>query len=212
MIHGLVLRWVVTALFGLSALECGRALITKHRPWTMGVNHGLHFVMAAAMVVMTWPWGMQLPMTAPAVFFLLAAGWFATTAAVATRTTTRRLVGGYHGLMMLATAWMYALMSGHLLTGGSSTQAHAEPDMSMPYPAMAGIDMSAASGSGSPIWPNTVNWLGTIGFATAAVFWTCKHFAQRRNETTQSRSLGDLGQAAMAAGMTALFLSTLFPI
>ena len=210
-----MLRLVVTALFGLSAVECGRALITKHRPWTLGVNHGLHFVMAAAMVVMTWPWGMGLPMTAPAVFFFLAAGWFAATAAVATRTTTRRLLGGYHGLMMLATAWMYALMSGHLLPGGSGTQAHAEPDTSMPDMAMAGMDMAGmdmSAASSSPGWLNTVNWLGTIGFATAAVLWTCKHFTHRRNKTTQPRSLDNLGQATMAAGMTALFLSTLFPI
>ncbi|HEU4361154.1 MAG TPA: DUF5134 domain-containing protein [Mycobacterium sp.] len=205
MIHNLVLRWVVTALFGLSAIECALAVIAKHRPWTTGVSRGLHFVMAAAMVVMTWPWGMGLPMTGPAAFFLLAAVWFVTRSAVGPRTPTRWLWGGYHGLMMLATAWMYALMGG-LLPAGSSTQAHAEPAMAMLAVPMAGMDMSAASSS--PML-STVNWLGASGFATAAVLWTCKQFTEDRNTTTQ-RSLGNLGQATMTAGMAVLFLSTVF--
>lgn len=46
MIHDLMLRWVVTGLFVLTAAECGLAIIAKRRPWTLIVNHGLHFAMA----------------------------------------------------------------------------------------------------------------------------------------------------------------------
>lgn len=55
MIHDLMLRWVVTGLFVLTAAECGLAIIAKRRPWTLIVNHGLHFAMAVAMAVMAWP-------------------------------------------------------------------------------------------------------------------------------------------------------------
>ncbi len=126
MIHDIVLRWVVIGLFALTALEYGAAVVTKPRPWTSAVNHALHFVMAVAMVVMAWPWSAKIPTTGPAVFFLLAAVTFAAMAIFAIRTTTRRELYLYHGLMMLATAWMYAIMDSHLMPARSSTR----PDMS----------------------------------------------------------------------------------
>jgi Domain of unknown function (DUF5134) len=205
MIHGIVLRWVVTGLFALTAAEYGLAVITKPRPWTSAVNHGLHFIMAVAMVVMAWPWGAQLPTAGPAVFFLLAAVTFAAIAIFAIRTTSRRELYFYHGLMMLSTAWMYAIMDSHLMPAGSSAQ----PDMSMP-----GMDMSAMntpSTHESPTWYSALGWIGVVGFALAAVFWTYRYFKERQHETLR-RSLGDLGQAMMAAGMAIFFLATLFPI
>lgn len=69
MIHDLVLRWVVTGLFVLTAAECVLAIVGKRRPWAWVVSHGLHFVMALAMVMMAWPSGAQLPSTGPTVFF-----------------------------------------------------------------------------------------------------------------------------------------------
>ncbi len=206
MIQHLVLRWVVIGLFVLSAAECGFAIMTKRRPWTLGVNHGLHFVMAVAMAIMAWPWSAQLPTTGPAVFFLLAAVWFVTMAIVAVRTTALRGLYAYHGLMMLATVWMYAIMNGHLLPVRSSTQS----DTSMQGMDMAGMNMPASSGP--PIWFTAVNWFGTIGFAAAAVFWTYRYFIERHHETNRYRTLGDLGEAMMAAGFAILFLATLFEI
>jgi hypothetical protein len=206
MIHDLMLRWVVTGLFVPTAAECGLAIVTKHRPWTLVLSHGLHFVMAVAMAAMAWPWVRQLPTTGPAVFFLLAAAWFVTTAVVAARTIALRGLYGYHGLMMLATGWMYAIMNGHLLPVRSSTQ----PGMSMSGMDTAAMNMPARSGS--PVWFSAVNWFGTVGFAVAAVFLTCRYFLERQHEAARSRSLGNLGQAMMAAGMTILFLATLFRI
>jgi hypothetical protein len=199
MIHDLVLRWVVTGLFVLSAAECVFAIITQRRPWTSVVSNGLHFVMAVAMVVMTWPWSAQLPTTEPAVFFLLAAIWFVTMAVVAPQTTTRRVLYGYHGLMMLATAWMYAIMNEDLRPRRSS----AKSDMPMP---------SMPSSGGVPVWFTAVGWFGTLSFASAAVFWTCRYFIERRSEATRRRSLGSLCQAMMATGMSIFFLATLFSI
>jgi hypothetical protein len=204
MIHDLTLRWVVTGLFALSAVECGLAVVIKRRPWTFVVSHGLHFVMAVAMVVMAWPSGAQLPPTGPAGFFLLAAGWFVAMGGVAARTAAPRLLYGYHGLMMLATAWMYVIMDDRLLPAG--------PSSALSMPAMGMGAMSMPSGGGAPVWFGAVNWMGTIGCALAAVFWTGKHFTEGQPDAAQSRSLRNLSQATMAAGMALLFVATLFPI
>lgn len=117
---------------------------------------------------------------------------------------------GYHGLMMLATAWMYAIMNPHLLPAGSGAQYHARPDTSMPGTDMA--EMSMPASSGAPVWFGALNWLGTVGFAVAAVFWTCRYVIDRQHDTGRLRSVGNLGQAMMAAGMTILFLATRFEI
>jgi Domain of unknown function (DUF5134) len=205
MIHDIVLRWVVIGLFALTAVGYGVAVIAKPRPWTSAVNHALHVVMAVAMVVMAWPWSTRLPTTGPAVFFLLAAVTFAAMAIFAVRTTSRRELYFYHGLMMLATAWMYAIMDRHLMPAGSSTQ----PDMSMPGMDMSAMNMPATHET--PLWVSAVGWISAAGFAVAAVFWTYRYFNERQHETLR-RSLGDLGQAMMAAGMAILFLATLFPV
>jgi len=205
MIHDIVLRWVVIGLFALTAVEYGLAVVTKPRPWTSAVNHALHVVMAVAMVVMAWPWSTQLPTTGPAVFFLLAAGTFAAMAIFAIRTTSRRELYFYHGLMMLATAWMYVIMDSHLMPAGSSTQA----DMSMPGMDVSAMNMPARN---SATWSSAVGWFGAVGFTAAAIFWTYRYVLDRRRKTAPRRSLGDLGQAMMAAGMAIFFLATLFPI
>jgi hypothetical protein len=205
MIHDIVLRWVVTGLFALTAVEFGLAVVTKPRTWTSAVNHALHFVMAVAMVVMAWPWSTQLPTTGPAVFFLLAAGSFAAMAIFAIRTTTRRELYFYHSVMMLATAWMYAIMDSHLMP----TQSSAQPEMSMPGMVMSAMKMPA---SNSATWSGAVGWFGAVGFTAAAIFWTHRYVLDRRRKPAPRRSLGDLGQAMMAAGMAIFFLATLFPV
>ena len=176
MIHDLVLRWVVTGLFVLSAAECGFAIITHRRRWTSVLNNGLHFVMAVAMVVMAWPWSAQLPTTGPAIFFLLAALWFVSIAVAAAQTIAYRGLSGYHGLMMLATAWMYAIMNGDLLPLRSKSDM-SMPDMPMSttsMPPTSGMSMPSGGGmnmpasSGPPVWFTAVGWIGTLSFAAAA--------------------------------------------
>ncbi|MCA2306066.1 DUF5134 domain-containing protein [Mycobacterium intracellulare] len=211
MIHDLVLRWVVTGLFTLTAAECVLAIAGKRRPWTWVVSHGLHFVMAVAMVMMAWPLGTQAPSTGPTVFFVLAAMTFVTMAVVVARTTALRIRYGYHTLMMLATGWMYAMMNARWYPARTSTQDHAPSAMSsMPGMDMAGTAMPASSGS--PIWFNAVNWVAAVGFTVAALFWTYWYFVKRQHEPSRFRSLGNLSQAGMAIGMSILFSATLFRI
>ncbi|ORV65511.1 DUF5134 domain-containing protein [Mycobacterium gastri] len=200
MIHDLILRWGVTGLFVLAASECGLAIVTKRGPWTMAVSHWWHLVMAVAMAAMAWPWGARLPTTGPAVFFLLGTVWFMAVAVAAARTVAVFALYGYHGLMMLATAWMYVIMDPRLSGTGPATS-------------MPGMDMDAAhvSSTGPPVWFNAANWLGAAGFAVAAVLWTYSYFSQRQHKATRC-SLGNLGQAMMAAGMSILFVAALFRI
>ncbi|WP_407685160.1 DUF5134 domain-containing protein [Mycobacterium sp. HUMS_1102779] len=175
MIHGVLLRWAVTGLFALGAVECALPILTRRRPWPMVVSHGLHVLMAVAMAAMAWPWGMRAPTKALAVVFLLAAAWFATMAvAAAARTPAQRRLSGYHVLMMLATAWMYAAMDG-------------PPDT--PW----------------LTWITAVNWLGALTFGAATLFWTLRYLTD--TDTARLKSLGNLAQAAMAAGMAVLFLA-----
>ena len=206
MIHDLTLRWVVTGLFALSAAECVVAIAIKRRPWTFAISHGLHFVMAVAMAAMAWPRGAQLPPRGPAVFFLLATVWFMAIGVVAARRTGLRASYGYHGLMMLATAWMYAIMDRQLLPMGRSTQTA----MSMPGMDMAAMNIPASSGA--PLWFGAVNWVGTLSFAVAAVFWTRKYFTERQHGGAKSGSVAILAQTMLAGGMAILFAATLFRI
>src|SRR5271156_1226636 len=103
--------------------------------------------MSVAMALMAWPWGAELPTTGPMVFFLLAALWFAVVALTGAG-AGHRVINGYHCLMMLAMAWMYALMNGQLVPRRSSgDHGGSAPGMNMPGMEMPGMDMS---GSGAP--------------------------------------------------------------
>lgn len=215
MIQDLTLRWVVTLLFVLSAAECTFAIATGHRRWPSVVSYSLHAIMAVAMAVMAWPWGAGLPTVAPMIFFLLATVWFvviATTAAAA----GHRIVSGYHALMMLAMAWMYAVMNGRLLPGqssGSTETASGHHAGHMDMPGMPGMDMpgmgtaETTAPSGYPAWIATLNWVCTIGFAIAAMFWLYRYLVARQTRSSGDtvHHLGLLSQAMMATGMAIMF-------
>lgn len=190
MIDDLALRWVVTVLFTLSALECLYAIAVTHRRVPSVVGHGLHFVMAVAMAVMAWPRGAELPTTGPMVFFLLAAVWFAVMASVAE--PANRAVNVYHAAMMLAMAWMYAVMNGKVLPGQAVAHAH--------HPHQHGA-------AATPTWISTINWLWTLGFTVAAIGWLYGYFAARKRTPgpMSPAHLGTLCQVLMAAGMAVMF-------
>lgn len=209
MIQNLLLRWIVTALFVLSAGECVYAIATGRRVWTHFIAQLLHLVMAVAMAVMAWPWGAALPTTGPIVFFLLATVWFVIVIFVQ---AGHRGINAYHASMMLVMAWMYAVMSGGLLPmpaegagGGAPAGHHGSSAASMPGMDMP--DMSAPTQSAEPPLITGVNWLCTIGFAIATVWWFYRYFIARKAEPTQPshRFLGTASQAMMASGMAIMF-------
>ncbi|MBU9765855.1 DUF5134 domain-containing protein [Mycobacterium sp. TNTM28] len=201
MIADVALRWVVTVLFGLSALECIYAFAGAHERPSVAVSQLLHLAMAVAMLVMAWPRGAELPSAGPMYFFVAAAVWFLA-AAVRPGNPARRLIGGYDAAMMAAMAWMYAAMN------GAMAPRH-EPSMEME---MAGHDMHAMAmtttnhGPAQPLWMLTVNWVIMVCFVLAAVVWLHRYFAARQQSGAgASPHFGTLCRAMMAAGMAIMF-------
>jgi hypothetical protein len=203
MIQDIALRWILTALFILAAAECLFSIAADPRAWTHVVCDALHFIMSVTMAAMAWPWGTKLATIDSMVFFLLAAVWFV----VVGFGTGHRVVNGYHALMMLAMAWMYAVMNGNALPGQREARhgTATEPHTSMPGMDMSGADTSPRGGD--PPWIDTVNLFCTIGFAVAALWWVYRGIAARKTVMGRPahRLLGEARQAAMAAGITIMF-------
>lgn len=197
MIDDLRLRWLVTALFLVSA--GGFALVADRRSRTVAVSHALHVTMAIAMAAMAWPESLELPPTPAEAFFLAAASWFLIAAVSAARSIGARLASGYHALQMAAMAWMYAAMGGHLTPRPSMTSM---TSMDMP-------EMGAAPPSGRHGWVSTVNWLWAIVFVLAALGWSYLLITPRRRSRTRRRS-GALVEAMTAAGMAIMFAVMVF--
>jgi Domain of unknown function (DUF5134) len=212
MIHHLWLRWLVTGLSVLSAAEWVNVIVTRRRAWTFVVSYALHLVMAIAMAVMAWPWSAHLPTTGPAVFFLFATLWFVTVTIVWARTVARRALRSYHALMMLAMAWMYAVLNGHILPGQSGEAG--APSMSMPGMDMGPTDTTVTASSRSPGWITAVNWFWFVGFVVAAAVWAYIAVATRRKPANNRRRrlLYGAGQTVMATAMAITFGSMLFQI
>lgn len=191
MIHDVVLRWVVTVLFVFSADVCVRAIAANRRSATGAVSHALHAVMAIAMVVMAWPWGAELPSRPAMLFFFAAAVWFAV---VTVWPGGHRVAGGYHTVMMLAMAWMYAAMGGLSLRRGMTHDVGGQAG----HAAHAGHGgHSAAAAVPSVDWVALLNWACMLGFGAAAAYWLYR--------LVTDPCPGIACQWAMAAGMAVMF-------
>lgn len=207
MIGDLALRWAVTVLFGASFAGHLYGLTAQRERWICRIERLLHIVMCAAMIVMAWPVGMKLPTLWPIAFFLAAAVWFALVATHVLAGNAHRLTNGYHAIMMVAVAWLYAVMSGGPLGPRGGLPGHtmsSSPDMNMP-----GMDMPVPE-TAEPGWITALNWIAAIGFATATAHWLYRYFANRKtNPVPHTARLGDWGplcHAFMAAGMAIMFV------
>jgi hypothetical protein len=216
MIDDLRLRLVITAVFSISIAVCLYVLVAQRDRWKSTVSNLLHLVMSVAMIVMAWSGGMDLPRTEPAVFFLLAAIWFLGLVATIPSGIRERLTNGYHAVMMTGMAWMFAVMGGGLLV---SQPGHLH-DREMPTSevrasgmhtssAMDMLSTDASSKAHEPVWITTVNWIATIGFAAASLYWLFRFVAERRTNPVPKHALlidrGLLCQASLAAGMAIMF-------
>ena len=206
MIQDPVLRWIVTVLFVLTAAQIVYAIAVGHLKGPHVVGHLLHFTMSVAMAVMAWPRGAALTTNGhavgPMVFFVIAAVWFV---AVTIAGAGPRIVNGYSTVMMVAMAWMYALMGG--MTGTGADGIGGMDDMGgMAGSSMGGMDASSSHG-GHPAWVGAVNWLWTVVFAAAALCWISRYVSLRKAgpPASEHRSLDAGWQAMMATGMATMF-------
>ncbi|WP_183155246.1 DUF5134 domain-containing protein [Mycobacterium persicum] len=194
------LRWTVTMLFGVSIVADLYVVVIRERRWARPVDHLLHLSMSAAMIAMAWRIGPASHGPGPIVFFLLAAVWFLVAAAGRTCAIRDRMAHCYNATMMTAMAWMYLVMilAGH--TGGSPDTTSAHPAaMHAAAAAMPAHQMS----SGPETWIVTANWLLTVGFVIAAMYWLWRYFGGRRAQ------LGLLSHASVAAGTALMFTALL---
>jgi hypothetical protein len=211
-IDNVALRWIVTLLFALSIAGLLYLIGTTRHRWTAMVGHLLHIVMSAAMLVMAWPAGARLPTVGPMVFFVLAAVWFAAMVFLADA-RPGRVVNVYHVFMMLAMAWMYAVMNGGVLPGQSPAGAGSGPmsSMDMPDTSMPGMSLppaaAAPTATAYPAWITVIDWAWTVGFALAAVVWMYLLIIQRGKNDNRGTGwfVAPVCQAMMAAGMAVTF-------
>ncbi|MEZ0367385.1 DUF5134 domain-containing protein [Mycobacterium sp. pUA109] len=203
----LVVRWIVTALLGVSIVGYLYVLGAERSRWPSAVNHVLHLIMAMAMIVMAWPAGEHLPVVAPMVFFLLAAAWFVVAGARGCGGRPDRVTNGYYATMMVAMAWMYAVMHGGPLdqTGHPAHHPHAE---------MSGMAMSGSATAGTAFasgWIAVVNATASVAFVAATVWWLYRCFAVRATASCSApvARVELLSQALMAASI-ALMLAPMF--
>jgi hypothetical protein len=214
MIGDLALRWIATTLFGVGIARYVYILVAQHGRWTRAINHMLHLTMSAAMILMAWRVGMDLPTVGPMIFFLLAGVWFVRVAGRVPSATGYRLTNYYYATMMAAMAWMYAVMSGTLpgQIGHSSDHAlSGSLDMNMSGIEMPATEMSQAAPG--PGWITSINWIATLGFAVVALYCSCRYFAERRTNpvpyAAQLARMEPLFQAFTAAGTSLMFSALL---
>lgn len=205
-----VLRWIITILFGASIATYVYILLVQHGRRTGTVTHLLHLAMSAAMILMAWGVGMTLPPLGPIIFFLLAGVWFARAAGQISMTTGERLTNGYYAVMTAAMAWMFAVMSG----GPAGRIAHSSDHAQSAALAIdaSGMEMPAHqihSATPGAEWIAAVNWIAALGFAVVALYWACRYLAKRRTNpvprAAQLARLEPLYQACTAAGTALMF-------
>jgi hypothetical protein len=210
LIGDLALRWIVVTLFGISIAAYVHILVAQHGRWTSTINHLLHLTMSAAMILMVWRVGQNLPVVGPLTFCLLAGAWFVRVAIRVSATSGERLTNGYYAVMVAAMAWMYASMHGSLPGYSCPSPGHAESASRVMN--MSGMEMSTQGMPPSvpgPEWITTVNWIATLGFAVVAVYWPYHYFTNRRANpvphATQLARVELLHQTTTAAGAALMF-------
>lgn len=206
MIDDPTLRWIVTALFGVSIAAYVYLLVAQRDRSTSTLNHVLHLAMAAAMILMAWRIGTEFSAVGPMIFFVVVGACFVYAASRASRAVSERLANSYYAVMAAAMVWMYAVMSGNV-PGQATHPASAAKAMQMPAMDMPGMDMTGHEMSRPPAglgWVTTVNWIAALGFAVVALYWSC-HWVARR----QSTRWEPLYQACTAAGTATMFFALL---
>ena len=165
MINDLLLRWIVTALFAVGAIDSIRTLAARRSELRLSITHCHMLLMSLAMIVMAWPQGNQLPLLPLLLLFALGT---VTAVVFAVRRTNDRLLHVYTAVMMASMVWMYAVMSRHTATSTApATPAH----HGSPSGTDALSDMAQLHGASSnPMWMGSVTLLLVLGFLALTIY------------------------------------------
>ncbi|MGW1163154.1 DUF5134 domain-containing protein [Streptomyces sp. NPDC002519] len=215
MIAATGLRWILTAVFALSALHGGWQVARPGYASARRVDHGLHTLMGLAMIAMVWPWGMDLPAAPQVVLFGAGAVWFARTAPSLLRSGSWLKSGAVplpHVVMTAAMAWMVAVMASAAMSAGHGGGG-ASGDM-------PGMIMSGGSGTASMSLTGTGERLTAgllaVVLAVVGLRWLGRAFDRARTARatepghdgagSEEAAFGLACHAAMALGMAAMFV------
>lgn len=129
MVESLLLRWVLTFLFVLTAVWCGFRVAGRAGGWRDRLSWTGHIAMCLLMIAMVWPWGMSVPAGPQIGLFAVATAWYAVLIALRVPCghlrKSARLAHGHHAVMSAAMVWMVATMPALMPgTHGSGTGGH----------------------------------------------------------------------------------------
>jgi hypothetical protein len=210
-------RWVLSALFaGLGAwylATAGRDLFPAgRRRLVPAVGAGLHTVMCAVMIGMSWSWGADIPAIAQVTVFTAGGGWFVGQALFGARTRAGEPTGGhgtswYYAATMGAMVWMAVAMSAlttpATVPAGSGTAGTAGSMGAMPGMAAAAGPGPAAMALDAPAWWVSAGCLLLCAaFFGAALYFATTLWVRPGRGALRGAGIGSL----MAAGMAVTFL------
>jgi hypothetical protein len=116
LIDSIFVSWALTLIFGATGLMLA-VNQSAHAPTTVSerLSRGLHVAGGAAMILMSWSWGSNLPAWPQEAVFTLAAGWFFVRA-VHGQPAHRRTGGSrwhdlHHAVMAGTLSWSIIAMS-----------------------------------------------------------------------------------------------------
>jgi len=182
MIDSVSLRWLCTVAFAAIGayylVWLLRAPGGEHRE---RVSNAAHLAMCAAMILMVWPWGMDVAVLPQQVVFGLAAVWFLVPAVRTAPAGHRwwRLRHGQHAVLMAAMVWMLATLPSSMAADHSGHT----------------MNMSAMPAAGMPTYQTVI---------TLAVGIYC--LASALTQVGRRANASRICQGAMSAGMGALLL------
>ncbi len=177
------LRWILTVLFSVIALF---SLYRVSRPgtssWTRLI-HVLHALMGVAMLVMVWPWGMNVPAVPEAVVFGLATAWFLLLTALPAGASPVAPDGGHPRLHNALHATMTGAMTWMILAMPTGASAHGSAGSAGGMPGMPGMATGGSAGAMSMSLhgtPRTVAGLLCAFFVLTGLWWLARSFDTAR--------------------------------
>ena len=216
MYDNLAVAWLLTGIFSItgvySLIRAGRGGAATDR-----LSYGAHVLMSAAMVAMSWSWGMRIPATVEIVVFSLAALFYGYLLVAAPQAHagpggahhSGPALIGYHVGMMTSMVWM-AIAMGRAMgsrmagmgEGGTAAMGGMEPAVTSPL--NSGPGPAEMTGMTLPDWVRGVDLGWTVGFAAAAG-WFAVRLIRRPAGTPLERIMDTIVSLLMAVGMAGSF-------